>query len=394
MTTTSELTFENVAVVDFAESGVTKTEVRTSELMLSDVVSAVLRRTGVEKSKIDGFALSSYTALPDRAGDTAVSLGLTPKWIDSPDLGGVSGLSAVLRAARAIESGESEYVLCCGVDALSTENLQTLLAENNKSLRDFLAPVGAASSTTLLALLQDAYSREFNLDAEILFKIASEQRRYGSRNPLAMFRSELTRAEYDASRQIAGGLKLFDCLHSGFGAAAVLLTNASNARATSERVAYIRGGGEQHGHDFSCIDHPREIFRSDWPARVARLLRECGIDHSDIDMFQCYDDTPFLTLMQYEAAGFCETGQGSVFLRELDISRDGDLPVNTGGGMLACGQAGVVGGFVPVIEAVRQVSGRAGENQVEDANNALVMTVGLASQFGPRSSGVLLVGGH
>jgi acetyl-CoA acetyltransferase len=64
--------------------------------------------------------------------------------------------------------------------------------------------------------------------------------------------------------------------------------------------------------------------------------------------------------------------RGGRFVQERDLTWQGDFPCNTNGGQLSFGQAGIAGGMCHVTEAVRQLTGRAGERQLDHP------TIGLA----------------
>jgi acetyl-CoA acetyltransferase len=95
-----------------------------------------------------------------------------------------------------------------------------------------------------------------------------------------------------------------------------------------------------------------------------------------MDFVQAYDDYPVITLMQLEDLGFCEKGAGPQFVRSHEFTHDGSFPLNTSGGQLSVGQAGAGGGFLGLVEAIRQLTGQAGARQVRDAK------IGLVSGFG------------
>lgn len=77
--------------------------------------------------------------------------------------------------------------------------------------------------------------------------------------------------------------------------------------------------------------------------------------------------------MSLEDAGFCEKGEVGAFYDAVDTTYRGDFPINTDGGQLSAGQpVGASGGFRHVIEATRQVMGRAGERQVDKNDLCLV----------------------
>ena len=60
------------------------------------------------------------------------------------------------------------------------------------------------------------------------------------------------------------------------------------------------------------------------------------------------------------------------WVTEHDLTFRGDFPLNTAGGQLCFGQAGMAGGMHHVCDAVRELTGRAGEAQVPDCNLAFV----------------------
>jgi len=95
-------------------------------------------------------------------------------------------------------------------------------------------------------------------------------------------------------------------------------------------------------------------------------------------------------LLTLEDAGFCAKGEGMAFIREHDLSCGGDFPVNTHGGQLGMGQAGAAGGMTQVVEAARQLMGRAESRQVPDCDTVYVSgTGGVMSE----QSALILQGG-
>jgi acetyl-CoA acetyltransferase len=79
-------------------------------------------------------------------------------------------------------------------------------------------------------------------------------------------------------------------------------------------------------------------------------------------------------VIQFEAFGFCKPGEGMKFVRDTDMSFNGTLPMNTGGGQISAGQA--ASSSHNLIEAVRQLMGEGGKRQVKDTTNAMVTGIG------------------
>ena len=84
---------------------------------------------------------------------------------------------------------------------------------------------------------------------------------------------------------------------------------------------------------------------------------------------QAYDDYPVINFMQLEDLGFCEKGEARGFRAPQLFTIDGSFPFNTSGGQLSVGQAGAAGGYLGLVEAMRQVTGQTLGAQVENARH-------------------------
>ena len=117
-------------------------------------------------------------------------------------------------------------------------------------------------------------------------------------------------------------------------------------------------------------------MRGGWALDRDDLYGMAGVRPGDVDVLETYDDYPVISLMQMEDLGFCAKGEGPEFVRDRTFTVDGSFPVNTSGGQLSVGQAGIAGGYLGLVEAVRQVIRQAIGAAVPDAK------VALASGFG------------
>src|SRR5699024_10940668 len=95
-----------------------------------------------------------------------------------------------------------------------------------------------------------------------------------------------------------------------------------------------------------------------------------GLWPEDMQMAQLYDAFTINTLLFLEDLGFCPKGEGGRFVEEGAIAPGRRLPVNTNGGGLSCNHPGMYG-LLPMIEAVEQLRGEAGERQVPGVEVAL-----------------------
>src|SRR5262249_2001069 len=96
----------------------------------------------------------------------------------------------------------------------------------------------------------------------------------------------------------------------------------------------------------------------------------------DIASFHPYDDFIIAIMLQLEMLGFCKPGEGCAFIKAHDFTHTGDLPLNTGGGQISAGQAGLAGGSLNLFQAARQLFGEGGRRQVKNTRNAMVTGIG------------------
>ena len=117
-----------------------------------------------------------------------------------------------------------------------------------------------------------------------------------------------------------------------------------------------------------------------------RAFAMAGVGRDDVDVASIYDCYTITVLMSLEDAGFCPKGTGMTWLTEHDLTYRGDFPLNTAGGQLSFGQAGMAGGMHHVVDAARQVMGRADYAQVTDCHTAFVAGTGTGDVWGKDST--------
>src|SRR5690606_31395631 len=239
---------------------------------------------------------------------------------------------------------------------------------------DFQGPFGVMGATAQFALIQTRYRHEHELTDEQLGKIAVVTRYHASLNPGAIYRKPITVEDYVNSRVLSTPLRLFDCVPIVNGGLAYIVTSAKSARTITDRPAYLLGFGEANNYYHGSRTRP-DVTYTGFVKAAPEALRMAGVEHKNIDLFQPYDDYPFVVVMQLEDCGFCRKGEGGRFVDERNLRFDGDFPLSTDGGQLSGGQpGGAIGGFAPLIEAVTQLRGEAGERQVENAS--ITMSLG------------------
>jgi acetyl-CoA acetyltransferase len=99
-------------------------------------------------------------------------------------------------------------------------------------------------------------------------------------------------------------------------------------------------------------------------------------------------------MQQFEGLGLCGAGEAPDFVRRHTFTAGGTCPLNTSGGQLSVGQAGAAGGFLGLVEAIRQLTGQTLGARVRDARLALVGGYGMVNYDRGVCSGAAILAGR
>ena len=347
--------------------------IRAAHWWLARALSSLLEASRLRKQDIDGLTISSFTLAPDTAIGLTQHLGLSPRWLDHIPLGGASGVVALRRAARAVQAGDADIVACIGGDTNHVDSFRLTLANFSQFARDAVYPYGAGGPNASFAFLTAHYMQRHGATREDFGKLCVAQRANALKYPHALFKKPLSMEEYLAARPIAEPLRLFDCVMPCAGAEGFLVLTEGRARSLGLPCIRLKATIERHN---AFASDPVQI-RAGWALDHDELYAQAQCEPGDIDFVETYDDYPVISLMQLEDLGFCEKGEGPAFVRKHTFTHDGSFPLNTSGGQLSVGQAGAGGGFLGMVEAIRQLTGQAGARAVKDAKLGLVSGFGM-----------------
>jgi acetyl-CoA acetyltransferase len=380
--------YDGVAVAAPVTIPYVRYSTRDAHWFLGRALAALVKSANIRKDEIDGLSVSSFTLFPDTAVGLTQHFGLSPRWLDHVPMGGASGVVALRRAARAVQSGDAEIVACLGGDTNHVDSFRQNLANFSRFARDAVYPFGAGGPNASFALLTSYYMRQYGIEPRDFGKLCVAQRDNALKFPHALFRRPLTLDEYLNARPIADPLKLFDCVMPCAGAEALLVLTEDRARSLDLPFARIRGTIERHN---AFPDDPIQL-RGGWALDRDDLFAQASAGATDMDFAELYDDYPVISVMQLEDLGFCPKGEGAEFVRRNSFTVGGTLPLNTSGGQLSVGQAGAAGGYLGLTEAIRQLTGRALGAQVENARLGLVSGFGMINYDRGLCGGAVILG--
>ena len=355
---------------------------------IGQALQELVRASGIEKEQIDGLTISSFSMAPDTAAGVTQHLGLSPRWLDHIPTGGASGVMALRRAARAVQAGDAEIVACIGADTNHVDSFRQTLGSFSNFARDATYPYGAGGPNSMFAFITAHYMQTCGAKREDFGRIAVDQRSNALKNPNALMKKPLSIEQYLSAKVISDPIHLFDCVMPCAGADAFLVMSEAKARELGLNHVLLRGAIERH----NAYAADPVMLRGGWRVDRDDLYAQAGASPADMDFVQTYDDYPVIVMMQFEDLGFCEKGEGPSFVRSHSTTFDGSFPNNTSGGQLSVGQAGAAGGFLGMVEAIRQLTDEAGTRAVPDAQLGLVAGFGMVTYDRCLCTGAVILG--
>jgi len=362
-----------VAIVGMAETEVGEVPHLGATQLCVDAARRALRDAGISKLQIDGLITCNSMAEPYmyHAEMIAEYMQIFPRYCLSVGAGGGTTFSILHHAASAIATGICSTVLVTMADTLRTglSKEQAFASMTACGHPQFESPYGS-TIPGFYALIARAHMERYGTTEEQFAAVAVTCRKHAALNPAAQKRESITIEDVLGSRLIADPLHVLDCSLVSDGGAAVILTSAERAADFPHDPVYILGVGEGHGHEH--ISQAQSLTTSAAVESGILAYKMAGVEPKDIDLAQLYDCFTPVVLIELEDLGFCEKGEGGIFVEQGHIEIGGRLPVNTHGGLLSHCHPGNPGSMFHLTEAVRQLRHQAGIRQVKDAEIALV----------------------
>jgi len=346
---------------------------RSAQWFCGRSIAALIQAAKIKKNDLDGFCISSFTLAPDSAVGLMQHVGTSPRWLDHIPMGGASGVIALRRAARAIQAGDADIIACIGADTNHVDTFRNTIATFSQFANDAVYPYGSGGPNSSFAFLTDYYMQEYGTSREDFGKLCIAQRDNALPIAHAMMKKPLNMEEYLNARLIAEPIRLFDCVMPCAGAEAYLVMSEEKAKYLGIPYATILSTIERHN---AFPDDPIQ-FRGGWALDIDDFYDQAGLGPANIDFLQAYDDYPVICFMQIEDLGFCKKGEVAKFIKDKDLTVKGDFPINTSGGQLSAGQSGAGGGYLGVVETIRQLTGQTLGHNVENAQHGMVSCFGM-----------------
>ena len=349
---------------------------KSTEELGREAIAGALEQANISFQEIDA-AYTGRVLQGMGAGLRVVTeLGQTGIPVTNIEQACASSTTAFREAAMAIAGGFYDRVLVVGFGKMERGLLQT------SDKQAYGTVMGLAVMPAGYALAANRYMHEYGATPEMFAQVSVKAHKNGALNPNAQYQKAVTLEEVLNSRMIAAPITLLQCSPTTDGAAAVVLCAEDVARQhTSDYITvagWASGTGEYLPTAKDGESYDGELNRLAL-AKLARTAYErAGIGPEDVHVTQVHDAFTPGEIFAIEALGLVDMGAGAQAVCEGGTEIDGDIPVNTDGGLLSRGHPIGATGCAMIAEILAQLSGRAGPRQVSgDPKVGLIYNSGI-----------------
>ena len=296
---------------------------------------------------------------------------------------GASGGAALRQGYLAIASGMVDVALVIGVEKFTDKvgpEVDTALATTTDS--DFEAVQGM-NSHRASPLLMRRYMHEYQVPSDGFAGFALTAHANGANNKFAMFQKAIKHETYIKAEMISEPLNLFDIAPNADGAAALVLTRRELLPSNFAHPLVKISGSASASDTLALHDRKDMLYFETAQLSADKAMKQAGITLDQIDFFEYHDMFSIYAALQLEAIGFAIKGKGWKLAADREIALKGKIPCATMGGLKARGFPGGASGVYQAVEAVTQLRGQAGTNQIAGAKYGLIQSLG-----GPASTAI------
>jgi len=161
-------------------------------------------------------------------------------------------------------------------------------------------------------------------------------------------------------------ISVYDCSKVSDGAAALIFASEEGLKklgVDKKDAVEVVGYGQTEDDITTPPPDSTKMTTSQKAANIA--YERAGLTPKDIGVFEAHDCFTPAGLLMVEAAGFVGYGEAADFVKEGKTKRDGEIPTNTGGGLVGYGHPVGASGVRQAVDLYLQLSGKAGDHQVQ-----------------------------
>lgn len=370
------------AIVGWRHSPFGKLDAPDIESLIASVAQGALDDAGIGAADVDyvtvGVLNNGFSKQGFEAGLVSAAM---PELAHTPAMhvenACATGSAAIYAAMDFIESGRGRIALVIGAEKMTatpTSQVGDILLSACYRREEDGVDNGFAS---IFGQIASSYFQRYGDRSAELAMIAAKNHVHGLSNPYAHMRKDFgfdfCNTVSDKNPRVAGPLRRTDCSLVSDGAAALVLADAETA-ATLRRAVAFRSRAQVNDYlplskrDLTAFEGARRAW--------AKAKESAGVTLDDLSLVETHDCFTMAEMIEYEAMGLARPGEGWKVAREGVTSRGGRLPVNLSGGLKSRGHPIGATGVSQHVMAAMQLTGEAGDMQLDGAELAGVFNMG------------------
>ena len=358
---------------------------QTSENMIADVVEKAIEHAEISAKEIDAIFVGTF----NNGFQKQDFHGALPA-VSQSDLRHVpamrvenacaTGSAAIHTAMNAIEAKKAKTTLVVGVEKMtdvSSEKVGDILLGASYRPEEGSTKGGF---TGVFASIAKSYFQKYGDKSDILAKIAAKNHENGCSNPLAHMQKnlgfEFCNSISEKNPYVAEPLRRTDCSMVSDGAAALIIQDFDLSLSAKRAIAFR---ARRHVNDILPLSKREKTEFEGARQAWHYALSDAKITLDDLSFVETHDCFTIAELIEYEAMGLTKIGEGYKAIEEGWVQKTGKLPINPSGGLKSKGHPVGATGVSQHVMSAMQLTGEAGDMQINKANLAGIFNMGGAS---------------
>ncbi len=358
---------------------------QTSENMIADVVEKAIEHAEISAKEIDAIFVGTF----NNGFQKQDFHGALPA-VSQSDLRHVpamrvenacaTGSAAIHTAMNAIEAKKAKTTLVVGVEKMtdvSSEKVGDILLGASYRPEEGSTKGGF---TGVFASIAKSYFQKYGDKSDILAKIAAKNHENGCSNPLAHMQKnlgfEFCNSISEKNPYVAEPLRRTDCSMVSDGAAALIIQDFDLSLSAKRAIAFR---ASRHVNDILPLSKREKTEFEGARQAWHHALSDAKITLDDLSFVETHDCFTIAELIEYEAMGLTKIGEGYKAIEEGWVQKTGKLPINPSGGLKSKGHPVGATGVSQHVMSAMQLTGEAGDMQINKANLAGIFNMGGAS---------------
>ena len=358
---------------------------QTSENMIADVVEKAIEHAEISAREIDAIFVGTFNngfQKQDFHGALPAVSQSDLRYVPAMRVENAcaTGSAAIHTAMNAIEAKKAKTTLVVGVEKMtdvSSEKVGDILLGASYRPEEGSTKGGF---TGVFASIAKSYFQKYGDKSDILAKIAAKNHENGCSNPLAHMQKnlgfEFCNSISEKNPYVAEPLRRTDCSMVSDGAAALIIQDFDLSLSAKRAITFR---ARRHVNDILPLSKREKTEFEGARQAWHHALSDAKITLDDLSFVETHDCFTIAELIEYEAMGLTKIGEGYKAIEEGWVQKTGKLPINPSGGLKSKGHPVGATGVSQHVMSAMQLTGEAGDMQINKANLAGIFNMGGAS---------------